>query len=148
MIKDMIEFIYLEVRDGVVVNRLLGSPNDPLVAENLFLQKYPVCIGWNQINEELFLPPTMTEEQWNTLSVTTKQSINSTKEYYDNFVKSEHYKNNVPEEVQTTIQKFILDFNIVYEKINEHDGWILAYLDHIGDYSEPLRVRPNLEIEV
>lgn len=148
MIKDMIEFIYLEVKDGVVVNRLLGSPNDPLVAENLFLQKYPVCIGWKQISEDVFIPSTMSEEQWNTLSVTTKQSINSTKEYYDNFVKSEHYKNNVPEEVQTTIQKFILDFNIVYEKINEHDGWILTYLDIQGSYAEPLRVRPNLEIEV
>lgn len=148
MIKDMIEFIYLEVKDGVVVNRLLGSPNDPLVAENLFLQKYPVCIGWKQISEDMFIPSTMSEEEWNTLSVTTKQSINSTKEYYDNFVKSEHYKNNVPEEVQTTIQKFILDFNIVYEKINEHDGWILTYLDSQGSYAEPLRVRPNLEIEV
>jgi hypothetical protein len=147
MFKDMIEFIYLEVKDGVVINRLLGSPNDPLTAENLVLQKYPVCIGWKQIGEDMFIPSTMTEEEWNILSVKTKQSVNSTKEYYDNFVKSEHYKNNIPEEVQATIQKFILDFNIVHEKINEHDGWILIYLDQ-GQYSEPLHVRPNLEIEV
>ena len=148
MIENNLDFIYAEVKDNIVVNLLLGSPSNPLTAENLFITKYPVRMGWKQISEEIFIPSTMTEEEWNTLSVSTKQSINSTKEYYDNLVNSAHYKNNIPEEMQATIQKFISNFAIVHEKINEHDGWILNYLEHKGQYNEPLRVRPNLEIEV
>ena len=145
---NMLAFTYAEVKDGIVVNLLLGSPSDPLTSENLFITKYPVKIGWKQINEELFLPPTMTEEEWNILSTNTKQLINTTKEYYDNLVASAHYANNIPSEIKEEIQEFIKKFAELHEKINEHDGWILTYLEDKFPYGEPLRVRPNLEIEV
>jgi len=148
MIEIMSDIIYAEVKDGIVVNRLLGSTGNPLDAENLFLLKYPVAMGWKQISEDMFIPPTMTEEEWNILSVSTKQSINTTKEYYDNLVTSAHYANNIPAEIKDEIQRFIREFAEVYEKINQHDGWILNYLENKLSYREPLRVRPNIEIEV
>jgi hypothetical protein len=148
MIDNTTDIIYVEVKDGIVVNRLLGSTGNPLDAENLFLLKYPVAIGWKQISEDMFIPSTMTEEEWNILSVKTKQSINTTKEYYDKFVLSAHYINDVPEETKKQIQTFIKEFAEVHEKINQHDGWILNYLENILSYGEPLRPRPNIEIEV
>jgi hypothetical protein len=148
MIDNTTDIIYVEVKDGIVVNRLLGSTGNPLDAENLFLLKYPVAMGWKQISEDMFIPSTMTEEEWNILSVKTKQSINTTKEYYDKFVLSAHYINNVPEEMKERIQTFIKEFAEVHEKINQHDGWILNYLENILSYGEPLRPRPNIEIEV
>lgn len=148
MIENMTDIIYAEVKDGIVVNLLLGSTGNPLDAENLFLLKYPVRMGWKQISEEIFIPSTMTEEEWNILSVTTKQHINTTKEYYDSFVTSAHYANNIPAKLKEEIQLFIREFAEVPEKINQHDGWILNYLEHKLSYQEPLRVRPNIEIEV
>ena len=148
MIEIMSDIVYVEVKDGIVVNRLLGSTGNPLDAENLFLLKYPVAMGWKQISEDMFIPPTMTEEEWNILSVDTKQSINTTKEYYDSLVTSAHYTNNIPAEMKEEIQRFIREFAEVHEKINIHDGWILNYLENKLSYREPLRVRPNIEIEV
>ena len=148
MIDNMTDIIYVEVKDGIVVNRLLGSPGNPLTAENLFLPKYPVAMGWKQISEELFLPSTMTEEEFNILSTNTKQLINTTKEYYDTLVTSAHYADNIPAEIKEEIQRFIQNIALVQEKINIHDGWILNYLEHKHSYREPLRVRPNIEIEV
>jgi hypothetical protein len=147
MIEDISDIIYAEVKDGIVVNLLLGSTGNPLEADNLFLTKYIVRKGWKQISEEIFIPPTMTEEEWNTLSVSTKAAINSTKEYYDSLVTSAHYINNIPAEKKEEIQRFIQEFARLHKKINEHDGWILNYLELQIYYKEPFRVRPNLEIE-
>ena len=148
MIENMQGIVYAEVKDGIVANLLLGSTGNPLDAENLFLTKYIVRMGWKQISEDMFIPSTMTEEEWNILSVTTKQHINTTKEYYDSFVTSAHYANNIPAKLKEEIQVFIREFAEVPEKINQHDGWILNYLEHKLSYQEPLRVRPNIEIEV
>ena len=148
MIENMQGIVYAEVKDGIVANLLLGSTGNPLDAENLFLTKYIVRMGWKQISEDMFIPPTMTEEEWNILSVSTKASINTTKEYYDSLVTSAHYANNIPAEIKDEIQRFIREFAIVHEKINQHDGWILNYLENQFHYQEPLRIRPNIEIEV
>jgi hypothetical protein len=148
MIENMQGIVYAEVKDGIVANLLLGSTGNPLDAENLFLTKYIVRMGWKQISEDIFIPPTMSEEEWNILSVSTKQSINTTKEYYDSLVTSAHYANNIPAEMKDQIQRFVQEFAVVHEKINQHDGWILNYLENKHHYQEPLRVRPNIEIEV
>jgi hypothetical protein len=140
--------IYLEVTDGIVTNRLLGSPTNPLTAENLFIEDYPVKMGWKQINQDTFIPSEMSEEEWTTLVNNTKEQINSTKQYYDNLVNSSHYQNNLSEEVKEQVQDFISRFNVVHEKINEHDGWILEYMEHEVSYREPFFVRPNIENEV
>ena len=139
--------IYVEVVDGIVVNRLLGNDADPLTAENLFIQPYPVKIGWKKINENLYLPPEMTEEEFNTLVNQYKPKINNAKEYYDNLVNSTNYQNNISNELKERVTDFITKINLVHEKINQHDGWILLYVEHKTYYSEPFSVRPNIENE-
>ena len=148
MFENLTNLTYLDVVDGIVVNRLLGSPSNPLTAENLFIETYPVKIGWKQISQDTFIPQEMTEEEWNILVNNTKTQINSTKEYYDNLVKTTHFENNIAEDLKEQVRDFISKFNLVHQKINEHNGWILLYLEFKLAYTEPLSVRPNIENEV
>jgi len=139
--------VYLHVENDVVVNRLLGNPV-AAAPENCYVQTYPVYPGWKKINEDTFIPSEMTEEEFNTIADATKQEIIETKEYYDNLVASSHYQNNLSDEVKLSVDLFVSNFNFVYEKINQHKGWAIEYLQQKLSYGEPFTVRPNIENEV
>ena len=147
MLVENTQLIYLEVNDGIVVNRLLGNPVGSR-PENCYVETYPAYPGWKQINEDTFIPSDMTEEEFETLANSTKQEISETKQYYDNLFASSHYQNNLTNEIKNAVDLFISNFNFVYEKVNQHKGWTLAYLDKKIYYGEPFSVRPNIENEV
>ena len=58
-----------------------------------------------------------------------------------------NYKNNISNELKEQVTDFIARINLVHEKINQHDGWILLYVENKVHYVEPFNVRLNIENE-
>lgn len=147
MIEFDLPFIYNEVKDGIIVNRLVGT--SAYKHEEWIKEEYPTAIGWKQIEENLFVPPHMSKEQFDALYSSNLAELEEKQTYYNKLINSTHYKEKLTEDIRKQVMEFYNLLETITQKVKENKGWVISYEEEKGrSLAEPFRLRPNLENEV
>ena len=135
---------YLILNDNVIENIIVGQINGSIAAPD-----YDVFIGY-KLNDELqlFLNPTMTVEEFNSIRNSHIEKLNEIKTWYTSFLTSSHF-NGLSSDRKVEIETWTTEiFSIIpseIEKLTNNNSCVLSYKI---PFLEILEARPNIEVEV
>lgn len=135
---------YLILNDNVIENIIVGQINGSVAAPN-----YDVRVGYI-FNDalQLFLNPTMTVEEFNSIRTAHIENLNEIATWYTLFLTSSHF-NGLSTERKTEIETWATEtLSIIpkeIEKLTNNNSCVLTYN---VPFTEILTARPNIEVEV
>jgi hypothetical protein len=135
---------YLILQDNVIENIIVGQINGSVAAPD-----YEVRVGYIFNDElQLFLSPTMTVEEFNSIRDSHIENLNEIGSWYTLFLTSSHF-NGLSTERKTEIETWTTEiFSIIpneIEKLTNNNSCVLSYSI---PFVEILETRPNIEAEV
>ena len=137
----------LILNNNVVENIVVGAVNDATCVPSPI--EYEVFVGYKFNDElQLFIPPSMTVEEFNSIRNDHIESLNEIMSWYTLYLTSSHFDGLSPEqkakiETWTTEKFYIIPTEI--EKLTNKNSCVLSYSI---PFTEILETRPNIEFEV
>lgn len=134
---------YLLVKNGIVINRIVGNLDVSYDSElQCIPEDYRVDIGW-KFNEkhQVFTDPSWTDETWENYVVVIKSEVQNKLDYYTNL--RNNHLDKFEESTKMDIKNYQEELIVLNEKINLNNWAVYLHIP-----AEPLTVRPNLDNEV
>lgn len=144
---------YLHVEDGVVVNRVLGTST---YKQDNWVSDVDGPISLNTVvgskfseQHKTFLPPGMTDEEAQEILEDFSQKLEDVLKNRKEFVTTEHFENNLVEEIKNNFLWQIKELEMLKQKSQENPIWLILNNEKRDIiFHEPLNIKPNLENEV
>ena len=135
---------YLILNNNVIENIIVGQIPGTVAAPD-----YDVRVGYTFNDElQLFLNPTMTVEEFNSIKASHIEKLNEIQTWYTLFLTSSHFTGLTTErkaEIQAWTTEIFSTIPREIEKLTNNNSCVLNY---VVPFVEILETRPNIEVEV
>ena len=135
---------YLILNNNVIENIIVGQIPGAIAAPS-----YDVFVGYVFNDElQLFLNPTMTVEEFNSIRDNRIEQLNEIVSWYTLFLTSSHF-NGLSTERKSEIETWTTEvFSIIPNEIEKLTNNNSCVLNYAIPFVEILETRPNIEVEV